>query len=82
MSVKLVRRFAILGLIGVLASCTVGKDFQRPAPASLTLGETTKSQAMLRYGEPWKTGLQVTNGQSIEKIRKTLKILQALLSYN
>jgi hypothetical protein len=68
MSAKLIKRIAIFGLIGALASCTVGKDFQRPAPASLTLGEMTKSQAMVRYGDPWQSGSQTTNGQSIEKI--------------
>ncbi len=68
MSNNFLKYIAILGLIGALASCTVGKDFQRPAPASLTLGEMTKSQAMVRYGEPWQSGSQISNGQSIEKV--------------
>ena len=61
-------KIAMLGLIASLASCTVGKDFHRPAPAALSLGEMTKSQAMALYGEPWQSGSQIANGQSIEKI--------------
>ncbi len=46
--------FAIIALL-MLASCASGRDFSRPPPGSLILGETTKQQAIAQHGDPNRT---------------------------
>ncbi len=64
----LAKRLAPLGVVIALASCSAGTDFSRPAPDSFALGETTKSEVLAEYGEPWRKRSQIANEQSIENI--------------
>lgn len=62
------RSIIALAFIVFLASCAGGRDFDRPAPGSLVVGETTKSEVLARYGQPWKTRSNKVNEHSIENL--------------
>ena len=62
------RYVSLLAFALVLASCASGRNFERPAPDSLLLGETTKSEIFEKYGDPLKSGTEIMNGQSVETI--------------
>ena len=51
-------------LVVMLASC-VGRDFSRPEPESLRLGQTTRSQIIERYGDPVYDSTSTAGGITI-----------------
>lgn len=60
----------VLPVVCALASCTftAGRDFVRPSPGSLVIGETTTSEVLARYGTPQSTGSETRGGQRIDNI--------------
>ena len=68
MSPNVLKCITALAFVVFLASCAGGRDFDRPAPDSLVVGETTKSEVRARYGEPWKTRSNKVNEHSIENL--------------
>ncbi len=59
-----------LCLVSALAACTAtsGRDFERPASGSLTIGETTESEVLTRYGKPESTSTEVRDDQTINTL--------------
>ena len=55
----------------LLAACAVGTNIVRPAPDELTLGVTTKEDAIARYGKPDNSGETLVNGHNVEVIGYT-----------
>ena len=51
-----------------LAACSAGRDFSRPPPGSLHIDETTRQDILSRYGEPYKSGSQISNGYEIDNV--------------
>lgn len=64
---RLLERCVVVVSLVVLAGCA-GKDFVRPAPDALRLGESTYSQVVRQLGEPRKTGEVLTNGKTVKSI--------------
>lgn len=48
------------------AGCTAGRNFERPADDSLSLGKTTRSEIVARFGKPAQEGTLVQNGQTVK----------------
>ena len=44
-------RFGVLAVV-LAGACLLGADFQRPDPASFTLGKTTEQEIRQRFGQP------------------------------
>jgi hypothetical protein len=63
------RRLAMAALVvaaAALAGCTHGKEFARPDPDSLVLGQTDRTTILTQYGEPIRRStLVVTNGNEL-----------------
>ena len=55
-------------MLPYLAACSVGREFDRPPPGSLQNNETTKQGAFSRYGDPFQTGILISNDHQIENI--------------
>jgi hypothetical protein len=52
----------ILVLVGALIAGCAGRDFVRPAPGSLVVGQTTQDEVWQRFGSPYTEGSLVKNG--------------------
>jgi hypothetical protein len=59
-----VKRLLLICLFLLFAGC-VGRDFVRPAPDSLRLGQTTWPQVEQRYGKPFKQSVYTIDGMDI-----------------
>lgn len=70
MSPDIVRRMSSLCLVVILASCAGagGKNFPSPNPGSLVLGETTRSEAIAQFGEPYSEDMSVVNDTSFKNV--------------
>lgn len=60
----MLRTLVAFSLALLLASCA-GRDFSRPEPDSLRLGQTTRSQILERYGDPANDSTSTTGGITI-----------------
>lgn len=58
------KRVLLIFILLLLAGC-VGRDFTRPAPDSLRLGQTTWPQVAERYGKPFKQSVSTLDGIDI-----------------
>ena len=58
------KRVLLIPIVLLLAAC-VGRDFTRPAPDSLRLGQTTWAEVAERYGEPFKESVYTLDGVDI-----------------
>ncbi len=58
------KRILLISILLLLAGC-VGRDFTRPAPDSLRLGQTTWPQVAERYGKPFKESVYTLDGIDI-----------------
>ena len=61
------RGYIVFALAWMLCSCA-GTDFVRPDPASLKNWETTYTQAVQRFGKPFREGTVVKNDQTIKAL--------------
>ena len=52
---------AVLTLVG----CAAGRDFSRPQAESFQIGKTTSTEVAARYGDPYRTGTETRNGETI-----------------
>lgn len=50
--IMMLQRLVFFIAVSVLAGCTTGKDFNRPAPEMLWLGTTTRAEVVAVYGKP------------------------------
>jgi hypothetical protein len=69
------RRVAVSGrLLGALALVLValggcaGRDFTRPPADTLTLGKTTEQEIRQRFGDPYRQGTVVRNGETMKSL--------------
>lgn len=60
----MLRNLVALALTLLLTSCA-GRDFSRPEPDSLRLGQTTRSQILERYGDPANDSTSTSSGVTI-----------------
>ena len=62
-------------LLGALALALVafggcaGRDFTRPPADTLTLGKTTEQEIRQRFGDPYRQGTVVRNGETMKSLR-------------
>ena len=59
------RVFAILVLLLVSAGCA-GRDFKRPAPESLAVGQATEAEIRQRFGTPYREGTVLKNDETMK----------------
>ena len=59
-----VKRVLLIFIPLLLAGC-VGRDFTRPVPDSLRLGQTTWTQVAEKYGTPFKESIYTLDGMDI-----------------
>ncbi len=64
--------FGAMVLAAVLVSCATGRDFVRPEPGSLSLGETELSDIETQYGDPFTRS---------SKVYQETKITELLYAY-
>ncbi len=62
------RRTTLFGLVILAGVACAGRDFVRPAPESLVLGQTTYAQIIARLGSPERRGTKTVNEQSVTTI--------------
>lgn len=58
------KRVLLIPIVLLLAAC-VGRDFTRPAPDSLRLGQTTWAEVAESYGKPFKESVYTLDGIDI-----------------
>lgn len=68
MSVKNITNVLLALVIGVTLSACAGKDFARPAPGTLVLGKTSKTEVVAKMGEPRRTNEVIKNGERVEML--------------
>lgn len=56
---------AIFIALTLVPGCA-GRDFSRPTPDQLSLGKTTYSEITAKFGEPYRQGEMLKNGQSVK----------------
>jgi hypothetical protein len=61
-------RAALLGLTVFILGACAGRDFVRPTPEKVQLGQTTYSQVVQQFGEPRSKGNLIRNGKNIKSI--------------
>lgn len=63
------RRHAVMVIILLLvtAGCA-GRDFVRPQADSLVLGKTTEGEIRERFGEPYREGTVIKNGETLKTL--------------
>ncbi len=59
------RVFALLALVLVSAGCA-GRDFKRPAPESLAVGQATEAEIRQRFGTPYREGTVLKNNETMK----------------
>jgi hypothetical protein len=59
---------AALAVLALSACITVGRNFVRPDPSTITLKKTTRSEIEARLGPPFSTGQFSKNGQLIDSM--------------
>ena len=64
---NLAKRIGALAIVCLLSAC-VGKNFERPAMASLKIGEMTMNDAIVRFGQPQGKKNDSINGMTVENI--------------
>jgi hypothetical protein len=62
------RIIELVGITVLLAACSVGTKFIKPADDALVLGKTTRSEVLALMGKPSNSGRKVTNGADIDII--------------
>lgn len=62
-----VRAFALLFTV-LLVGCSAGRDFSRPHADTFQLGRTTYAQVLERYGDPYRTGTALRNGETVKTV--------------
>lgn len=63
------RRHVLLASILLLMTTgCAGKDFVRAQPESLTIGQTTETEIRQRFGNPYREGTQVKNGETMKTL--------------
>ena len=65
---KIATTIEVLGVAALLAACSVGTKFTKPADDALVLGKTTRSEVLALMGKPSNSGRKVTNGEDIDII--------------
>src|ERR1044072_4744759 len=62
-------RLGLVGLVLVLAaSGCAGRDFTRPQSESLVLGRTTETEVRQRFGDPYREGTTIKNGETMKTL--------------
>jgi hypothetical protein len=62
-------RLALVGMVLVLAAAgCAGRDFTRPQPESLALGKTTEAEVRQRFGDPYREGTVIKNGETMKTL--------------
>jgi hypothetical protein len=59
------RVLAILALVLVSVGCA-GRDFKRPAPESLAVGQATEAEIRQRFGAPYREGTVIKNNETMK----------------
>ena len=59
------RVLAILALLLVSAGCA-GRDFTRPPPESLAIGQATEAEIRQRFGTPYREGAVIKNNETMK----------------
>jgi hypothetical protein len=63
------RSLGLVGLVLVLAaSGCAGRDFMRPQSESLVLGRTTETDVRQRFGDPYREGTTIKNGETMKTL--------------
>jgi len=62
-------RLGLAGMVLVLAATgCAGRDFTRPQPESLSLGKTTEAEVRQRFGDPYRGGTTIKNGETMKTL--------------
>ena len=62
------QRLALILLVILVASGCAGRDFSRPQPETLLLGKTTEAEILQRFGDPYRQGTKLTNGENVKTL--------------
>ena len=62
------RLLSVTLLLVALGGCA-GRDFTRPPADALTLGKTTEAEIRQRFGDPYRQGTVVRNGETMKSLR-------------
>jgi hypothetical protein len=62
------RLLGALALVLVALGGCAGRDFTRPPADTLTLGKTTEAEIRQRFGDPYRQGTVVRNGETMKSL--------------
>ena len=62
------RLLGALALVLIALGGCAGRDFTRPPADALTLGKTTEAEIRQRFGDPYRQGTVVRNGETMKSL--------------